>query len=118
MDFISPKNFKSGRLIANKYTSSDLILLVAGIIASFVLELIYFSSFISPNKIANIVCACVFALPAAISLLLVMPFGVYHNVKTFLKLLIIDIKTPNNYTWGGLLRNANKYEETEKTNQS
>lgn len=116
MNFISPKNFKSGRLIANKYTTQDLIILVGGIIASFVLELIYFSSFISKNGIINIVMFVLFALPAGICLLLVTPFGVYHNVLTFIQLLLIHIKTPKAYIWGGLKRNGNVYEETENSN--
>lgn len=116
MNFISPKNFKSGRLIANKFTSQDLILLVAGIIASFVLELLYFSNFLNDSITINLAFACIFALPGGVVLLLVMPFGVYHNVRTFLKLLLMYINRPKKYVWGGLMRNANKYEETEETN--
>ena len=116
MNFISPKNFKSGRLIANKYTTQDLIILTAGIITSFILELIYFSSFINQNNVINIVCFALFAIPGGIVVLLVMPFGVYHNVLTFIKLLLIDIKKPSTYIWGGLKRNANQVKEEEISN--
>ena len=116
MNFISPKNFKSGRLIANKYTTEDVVILCIGVIISVVLEMVYFSSFLSTNKILNIVVAILLALPAGIVILAVLPFGVYHNVRTFARLILIDIKNPNDYIWGGLKRNANKFEETKETN--
>lgn len=111
MNFISPKNFKKGRLISNKYTSFDLAILIVGVIISLILEMIFFTYFLSDSKNMAILIAILLLLPAGISLLAVMPSGVYHNVHTFINLFFINIKTTKNYIWGGLNRNANIQEE-------
>lgn len=114
MNFISPKNFKSGRLIANKYTTEDIIILFSGIILSLILEMMYFSSFLQKDKVLNIIIAVLLAIPAGLVLLAVLPFGVYHNVRTFICLIFINTKCPNEYLWGGLKRNvAVKKEEND-----
>lgn len=108
-NFISPKNFKSGRLISNKYTVKDLIILICGIILSFVLEILFITYFLAEdNTTLNLIIAVFLVLPAGLALLLVMPSGIYHNVLTFLELLIIDIRSPKSYIWGGLKRNVIK----------
>ena len=106
MNFIAPKNFKSGRLISNKYTWFDLVLLIAGIIGSVILEALFVILFLQENILVNILISTILALPAIIVFGLVQPNGIYHNFLTFFELLIIDIKLPKRYIWGGLMRNG------------
>ncbi len=113
MDFIAPKNFKSGRLLSNKYTWFDLGLLTIGVIVSVVLEALFVIFFLSDNLIINIAVVSLLALPAIIVFGLVQPNGIYHNFLTFFRLLIIHIGSPKTYIWGGLLRNGDQIDEEE-----
>ena len=68
MNFIAPKNFKSGRLISNKYTWFDLVLLIVGIIGSVILEALFVILFLQENILVNILISTILALPAIIVL--------------------------------------------------
>ena len=56
MNFIAPKNFKSGRLISNKYTWFDLVLLIVGIIGSVILEALFVILFLQENILVHQFC--------------------------------------------------------------
>ena len=101
MDFIAPKNFKRGRLIANKYTVFDLMIAGIGIGASFIMEIIFLLN-LTGNMRLNITAVMIMALPAGIGLLFVVPDGIYHNIFTFMELKIMNLKKRKKYIWGGV----------------
>lgn len=106
MTFIAPKNFKSGRLLANKYTWFDVGLLCIGMIATIILEALFVLIFISDNAVLNAVLFVLFAMPEVIIFGLVQPNGIYHNFLTFFELMFMDISSPKTYIWGGIMRNG------------
>ena len=111
MIFIAPKNFKSGRLLTNKYTWFDLCFMIVGIIGSVVQEAIFLIFFLSDNILVNILLFSALSIPAITVFALVQPNGIYHNFLTFFELLIIFIKSPKRYIWGGLIRNVENEED-------
>lgn len=104
--FVAPKNFKRGRLIANKYTIKDLLIVSIGISVSLIAEIIFLTTMISGNLVFNIGAAIIFFLPAATTLLLIVPNGIYHNIMTFIQLFIIEIFSPKKYIWKGIDTNV------------
>ena len=62
MTFPAPKNFKRGRLIANKYTISDLAIAAAGIVLSLVTEVIFLLN-IRENAKVNLTVAILLLIP-------------------------------------------------------
>ncbi len=117
MIFIAPKNFKSGRLLANKYTWFDLMLMCIGLIVTIVLEALFVIFFISDNAVLNVIIFATLAIPAMLIFGLVQPKGIYHNFLTFFELMFIDMKSPKRYIWGGLMRNGIEENETIDTDR-
>lgn len=113
MIFASPKNFKSGRLIAGKYTWKDLLLLSSGILLTFILEIVFLINFLGKNKFVALFVAILLLIPALIALILVQPFGIYHNILTYIRIFILYFKRPKKYIWGGLKRNGTIQQEEE-----
>ena len=111
MWFTAPKNFKSGRLIANKFTYIDLAIMILGTILSIVLISLYIIYFLQKNLFVNMAFVLIFTLPGILSFALVQSNGIYHNFYTFFYLLFIDIFSVKEYIWGGLLRNNDIKEE-------
>ena len=114
MWFTAPKNFKSGRLLSNKFTYIDLAVMVLGMILSIVLISIFIIYFLQDSVFLNMVFVLLFTLPGILSFALVQPNGIYHNFYTFFYLLFIDIASVKEYVWGGLMRN--EYKENEESN--
>lgn len=85
MVFNSPKNFKRGGLINNRYRKIDLMFAGIGALISIVMLLTYLLVF-EGKSLAFI---CVLMMPAVVSTTLIMPMNVYHNFLEFSKLLII-----------------------------
>ena len=102
MTFNAPKNFKRGRLIANRYTISDLIIASAGVVLSLVLE-IFFLLNIRDNAKINLFVAILLLIPAGIAVLFVVPNGIYHNIFTFLLLKIMNLRQNRKYIYGGII---------------
>ena len=101
MQFAAPKNFKRGRLIANKYTSVDLIIAIAGMIVSLTAEIVFLLN-IKDNMKINLLTAILLLMPAGIAVLFVVPNGIYHNIFTFLVLKIINLRHRRKYIYGGI----------------
>lgn len=116
MLFTCPKNFKSGRLISNKFTYLDLAIMVIGVIITIVLEAVYIIFLLNDNLLINIAFFILFTLPGLIAFAIVQPNGIYHNFLSFFHLLIIDISSPKEYIWGGLTRHEYTEEETKEIN--
>jgi len=102
MEFRVPKNFKRGRLIANRYTIYDLLIAGSGILLSFLLELFFFLNLLSKGIARNLVFAVLFLMPGMISILFILPAGIYHNVFTFLELGVLNLKTKKIYIYEGV----------------
>ncbi len=101
MQFAAPKNFKRGRLIANKYTVTDLIIAISGMIFSLVAEIVFLLN-IKDNMKINLLTAILLLMPAGIAVLFVVPNGIYHNIFTFLVLKIINLRHRRKYIYGGI----------------
>lgn len=101
MQFIAPKNFKNGRNILSRFKIPDLIFLIITGLLSFVLAIGYVS--LSKNK--NIIIIFLFVVPPSIAYLLTMPFGIHHNVLTFLKVILRFLRSKKKYYWEGIAKN-------------
>ena len=112
MRFPAPKNFKRGRLIANKYTIADLVIAAAGIILSLVLEVIFLLN-IRENAKVNLFVAILLLIPAVIAVLFVVPNGIYHNIFTFLVLKIMNLGQRKRYIYGGIRQYVSEEERQD-----
>ena len=105
MRFYTPKDFKKGRLIFSKYRPIDLIVLIATAICFLTLTLAYLLSGLE----INVLIIVLLLLPIGVAFILLMNFGVYHNILTYLYLLINFKSTSHKYIWGGI----RKYEKQD-----
>ena len=105
MQFNSPKNFKKGRLIANRYRPVDL--LIAGIAIAMTLssEMVYLL-LMNGKHVAVLAVLCI---PALIGVCLLIPFEIYHNPIEMIKLYMIYQKKQKKYIWAGI-----HYENNER----
>ena len=107
--FNSPKNFKRGRFINNRYRVIDLVIALIGTIISLTLILIYLLVFNG----RNIFIIGLITLPAIITLVLITPFSIYHNLLEFLKLYFIFFNSKKRYIWEGIYKYRIAEENTE-----
>ena len=63
MIFVAPKNFKRGRLIANKYTVLDLLIAIIGVLITLLLEIMFLLSGLQDTVGKNIAIATILLLP-------------------------------------------------------
>lgn len=107
--FNSPKNFKRGRFISNRYRVIDLIIAVSGTLVSLAFLLIYLLAFNGRNFII----IGIISLPALVTFALITPFSIYHNLLEFLKLYLIFYNTKKRYIWEGIYKYRLTEEEEE-----
>lgn len=100
MQFNSPKNFKRGRLINNRYRPIDLVIAGITITITMVSEMIYLLA-MNGKHVAVLVALC---LPALVGMCLLIPFEIYHNPIEMIKLYCIYLKTPKKYIWEGIYK--------------
>ncbi len=112
MTFPALKNFKRGRLIANRYTVADLIIASAGIILSLVMEIIFLLN-IKDNMKINLFVAILLLIPAGIAVLFVVPNGIYHNIFTFAVLKIMNLRQRKKYIYGGIRQYVSEEERQD-----
>ena len=112
MRFPAPKNFKRGRLIANKYTIADLVIAAADIVLSLVMEVIFLLN-IRENAKVNLFVAILLLIPAGIAVLFVVPNGIYHNIFTFLVLKIMNLGQRKRYIYGGIRQYVSEEERQD-----
>ena len=112
MRFPAPKNFKRGRLIANKYTIADLVIAAVGIILSLAMEVIFLLN-IRENAKVNLFVAILLLIPAGIAVLFVVPNGIYHNIFTFLVLKIMNLGQRKRYIYGGIRQYVSEEERQD-----
>lgn len=97
MYFTSPKNFKRGKLIGNRYRAIDLLIAFSSIAVSIVSEIVYLT-----NYGTNPVIITLLAVPIFFSTLLLIPSGIYHNVLTYIHLFIINNHRRRFWNWEGI----------------
>lgn len=97
LSFVCPKDFKSGRLIAGKYTIADLTLLIS-IIAISIITII---TLIAQEKII-LEMVFIAAIPIGVITTLTFPFANFHNILSFIKVFIIYLKKDKTYIYGGV----------------
>ena len=106
MQFNCPKNFKQGRLIANRFRWSDLIIAGSGMTCSIFMVLFYINTM--KGSSAYIILGLL--APALICCCLVCPTGLYHNLLEFLSVMMGTAMMTRLYVWGGIY----KYDSKEK----
>ena len=104
MTFISVRNFKSGRLIAGRYTFPDLLILISGAVLSAVLEALYIIFFLSKNTALDILFVSLLTLPGLAGLFLTSTYDIYHNWLDFFLLCLIYLFSDRRFIWKGLER--------------
>lgn len=98
--FNSPKNFKRGRLINNRYRPIDLIIAIATSAISIVMMLTYLLGF----QGRNIAIILILLFPAVVAITLIMPMAIYHNLLEFLKVISIFNNSKKKYIWEGIYK--------------
>ena len=98
VQFNSPKNFKKGRLIANRYRPIDLV--IAGIAIALTLssEMLYLL-LLNGKHIAILAALCI---PALVGVCLLIPFEIYHNPIEMIKLYRVHRNKQKKYIWEGI----------------
>ncbi len=100
MMFNSPKNFKRGRLINNRYRPIDLIIAIVTSAISIVMMLAYLLGF----QGRNIAIILILLIPAVVAITLIMPMAIYHNLLEFLKVISIFNNSKKKYIWEGIYK--------------
>lgn len=103
MNFNCPRNFKQGRLIANRFRVSDLILASSGISISVLSVMICITAGVS-----NAYVICSLLLPGIICFVLVCPTGIYHNFLVFITIMIRYGLSPKLFVWEGIYKYDSK----------
>jgi uncharacterized membrane protein len=102
MNFYSPKNFKNGRLIFNRYRVQDILLFSLTLVFSLLSVIITLTQF----RVLNIALIVLELLPACIGFICVQTLSVYHNFMIFAQCYFNYRRTPKRYIWEGI----HKYE--------
>lgn len=109
MLFNSPKNFKRGRLVNNRYRIRDLVFAGAGVSITLMLLLIYVL-FLKGRAVIMMV---VIALPAVVTVTAITPLGIYHNLLEYTKLGLYYSQERKKYIWEGIYKYRVVEEEEE-----
>ena len=117
MTFVAPKNFKRGRLIANKYTVLDLLIAGTGILTSLALEILFLTRMLSSSSALNLGVAILFFVPAGVSILFIVPNGIYHNIFTFGLLFLQELLSPKSYIWKGVITDVCQRQDKEASEE-
>ncbi|MDO4189769.1 MAG: hypothetical protein Q4D29_12370 [Lachnospiraceae bacterium] len=116
MQFVAPKNFKRGRLIANKYTLFDIGIAGGAVFASVVMIVLYLTSLENvdgSNTAVDMIKLIILMIPAGLGLMFIVPSGIYHNIITFFTLMFMDQTSRKNYVWGGIYSHV-EHSDSEK----
>lgn len=102
-EYYAPKDFKKGRLIANRYRTIDIIILSACALFSFISIITFIMIFAGQLSVITMILAIfVLALPAMIAFFLVQSFNVYHNFLLYFYVIYIFFDRPRTYIWEGI----------------
>lgn len=112
MNHIAPKNFKRGRLIANKYRLIDLIIAFLLISTSVITVLTYVL-----NNGTNLVVILIMLIPCLFAALILIPLDFYHNIIQRIFLWFLYLTSKKQWKWQGTYHyiSPDKGEENERT---
>lgn len=91
--FLIPANSKKSKLIFGFFTMSDLILLIVGVVVSFIL--------LAVIETKDLFFTILLAVPGILAALLVAPVPNYHNVRTLLGNMYRFAVGRRRYYWRG-----------------
>lgn len=92
-NYLIPANSKKSMLIFGLFNSTDLWILVPGILTTLLLLMIL--------PVEQLLFALIAIAPGAICSFLVLPVANYHNVRTFIKSIYKFYTSQREYTWKG-----------------
>ena len=92
-NFLIPANSKKSMRIFGLFYPIDLIILVVGIVLTFILVMVV--------DIGNMVLAIISILPVSIAGFLVFPVANYHNVRVFILSFWTFCTTRRTFIWKG-----------------
>ena len=100
MQFNSPKNFKRGRLIANKFRSIDVLIAASGFLITLIGEIFTMFYFEDPPIFLLIL----FMVPCFVCFVLVSPIPTYHNILEWLHIYFLFLGSRKSYIWEGIYK--------------
>jgi len=109
MTFYCPRDFKNGKYYFNKYDTFDLLILIPLIILGTLLSVVSLSFMSDGNFTVSMIGLSIGLLIVGITLILFMPYKIYHNI---LNRLVVEIRfqlRQKDYFWYGY--NFNNYED-------
>lgn len=108
MTFYCPRDFKNGKYYFNKYDTFDLLIMIPLIILGTLLSVVSLSFMSDGNFTVSMIGLSIGLLIAGITLILFMPYKIYHNI---LNRLLVEINfqiKQKEYLWYGY--DFNNYE--------
>lgn len=112
MQFICPKNYKSGKYFMSKYRKIDVVIIVTGTIFGMILTLTMIT--IANGKgtfFMGIMGAVIGMLIAGTVIILTLNIPYYHNVLEWLLNVIKYCTKTRRYAWKGINYNEDEEEE-------
>lgn len=100
MVFFTPNNFKSGKLIFNRFRIIDLVI----VIGLFALSFVSFFMYVQFAEKINYLILIGTLIPAAIAFFLTMRFPVQHNYLEYQKIKMKYYSSQKNFVWEGVYR--------------
>lgn len=101
--YLVPANSKRSALIFGFFKKEDLVIIIAGIVLSFILLMIL--------PVTELWGVIITLLPICVCGALVFPIPNYHNVRTLLQEILNYYKNRRKYVWRGW---CNKYEQPDE----
>ena len=109
LSFNAPKNFNKGSLIMGRFRMSDLMILIAGSLFTFITLVLY----VGVMNGRSVPLALLLFLPGAVTYVLTMSCGIYHNNLEFIRVLMHWRKSQKTYIWEGIYT-YDSFEEMEE----
>lgn len=116
--FSTPKNFKRGKYIFNRFRVSDAAIILVTIILSILSIILYLNLFQQQNMLLNLIVVIVLLLPILIVYILFLPLPVYFNVLDYLKVFFAFYKKQKIWKWEGVYQFESKDEYEEEQEES
>lgn len=114
--FNSPKNFKRGKYILNRFRLSDLLFIVGITVLSVILIVAYLNTFHN-NIMLNLIVVLILMIPMLTIYLLFLPMPVFFNVLEFIKTFLFYQSKQKKWKWEGIHQFEEGIEEDETQGQ-
>lgn len=100
--FNSPKNFKRGKYIFNRYRYFDITVILSTIGISIFLLIVFLNYFSDKNIILNLLISALILSPIVIVYLLYLPMPVYFNFLDYIKAFFFYTNKQKKWKWEGI----------------